>query len=81
MQAITVEYKTSAITGSAYLVAICEAGRKRQPRYYDVEGGEQALNLAAQYAEELNWLRGDFELAQGSTHTGDWVHVLVPISK
>ena len=79
MQAITVEYKTSPTTGSAYLVAICEAGRKRQPRYYDVEAGDQALNLANQYAEELNWLRGSHYLAQGSTHKGDWVHVLVAI--
>jgi len=76
MQAITVAYKVSS-NGSAYLVAQCEAGRKREPRQYDLDASEQALELATRFAELLNWLRGEYELVQGVTHTGDYVHVLV----
>ena len=77
MQAITVTYKVST-NGSVYLVAQCEAGRKRESRHYEKDVTDQALELATRFAHLLNWLRDDYELVQGCTHTGDYVHVLVP---
>ena len=76
-QAITVTYKVST-NGSVYLSAQCEAGKRREPRNYEQDASDQAFDLATDFAELLNWLRGEYELVQGVTHTGDYVHVLVP---